>query len=378
VRKLRVYVLGTRGFPGIQGGVEKHCEELFPRLVTLGVGVTVFTRTPYLIKPYQKEWKGVKFINLWCPRKKSLEALFHTFLCVFIARVKSEDILHFNAIGPSLLIPLAKLLKLKVVITHHGPDYERAKWGPLAKGVLELGERWGCKYADEIIAISSGIKNHVKEKFGREAHIIPNGVVITKKREETDYIKSQGLIPGKYILSIARFVPEKGLHHLVSAFSSIDTNWKLVIAGDADHETVYSKNLKKMANNTKRVTLTGYITGKPLEELYSHAGLFVLPSYYEGLPIVLLEALSYGLSVMVSDIAPNREFQLDEERYFPVGNEAVLAKTLTFWIERGPLAGEEQEKQLTMLRYRYNWDKIAEQTLNVYKTVISGRKKCTA
>ena len=132
-----------------------------------------------------------------------------------------------------------------------------------------------------------------------------------------------------------------------------------------------------MANNTKRVTLTGYNTGKPLEELYSHAGLFVLPSYYEGLPIVLLEALSYGLSVMVSDIAPNREFQLDEERYFPVGNEAVLAKTLTFWIERGPLVGEEQEKQLTMLRHRYNWDKITEQTLNVYKTITSFRIKCT-
>ena len=377
MRRLRVHVLGTRGFPGIQGGVEKHCEELFTRLIALGVDVTVFTRTPYLTKPYKRRWQGVKFVNLWCPRKKSLEALFHTFLAVFIARVKSQDILHCNAIGPSLLIPLAKLLRLKVVMTHHGPDYERTKWGPLAKGVLRLGERWGCKYADEIIAISSGIKNQVKEKFGREAHLIPNGVIIPSKKNDTDYIESLGLTPRKYILSVARFVPEKGLHHLISAFSNLNIDWKLAIAGDADHEAEYSRNLKMMAKDTKDVVLTGFITGEPLEELYSHAGLFVLPSYYEGLPIVLLEALSNGLSVMVSDIAPNREFQLDEKRYFPVGNEAMLTKTLKFWIERGPLSGEEQEKQLTMLRHRYNWDKLAVQTLNLYKTIISVRRKCT-
>jgi len=369
VRRLRVFVIGTRGFPGIQGGVEKHCEELFPRLVALGVDVTVFTRTPYLTKPYQGEWQGVKFINIWCPHKKSLEALFHTFLGVLIARVRSPHILHFNAIGPSLLIPLAKLMRLKVVITHHGPDYERAKWGRLAKKVLQLGEKWGCKYADEIIAISSGIKNQVKEKFGRKAHLIPNGVVIPAKREETDYLESLGLVPRKYILAVARFVPEKGLHNLLAAYSKVDTDWQLAIAGDADHKTEYSRNLKIMAENTKNVVLLGFITGEPLEELYSHAGLFVLPSYYEGLPIVLLEALSYGLSVLVSNIIPHREAQLEKERYFPVGDETELAKRLECWIEKGPLSGEGQEKQLAMVRQRYDWDKIAEETLRVYEAV---------
>lgn len=369
MRRLRVFVIGTRGFPGVQGGVEKHCEELFPRLVGLGVDVTVFTRTPYLTKPYKREWKGVKFINLWCPRRKSLEAITHTLLGVLLAKFKSPDIIHFNAIGPSLLIPLARLLRLKVVMTHHGPDYERAKWGWLAKKVLRLGERWGCKYANEIIAISSGIKNHVKEKFGREAHLIPNGVYIPTKREATGYIESLGLTPRKYILAVARFVPEKGLHNLLTAYSKVDTDWQLAIAGDADHETEYSRNLKMMAKNTKNVVLTGFITGEPLEELYSHAGLFVLPSYYEGLPIALLEALSYGLSVLVSEIAPNREVELEEERYFPVGNETELAKRLKFWIEGGPLLGKEQAKQLAVVRHRYDWDKIAEETLKVYEAV---------
>jgi glycosyltransferase involved in cell wall biosynthesis len=370
VRRLKVHILGTRGFPEVQGGVEKHCEELFPRLVALGVDVTVFTRTPYLTKPYMREWQGVKFINLWCPRQKSLEALFHTFFGVFVARMRSPNILHCNAIGPSLLIPLARLLRLKVVMTHHGPDYERAKWGQLAKKVLQLGEKWGCKYADEIIAISSGINNLVKEKFRREARLIPNGVIIpTKKRKKTDYIESLALTPQKYILAVARFVPEKGLHHLISAFSKVDTDWQLAIAGDADHETEYSRNFKMIVKNTKNVVLTGFITGEPLEELYSHAGLFVLPSYYEGLPIVLLEALSYGLSVLVSNIAPNREVELDEDRYFPVGDETELSKRLEYWIERGPLSANEREEQVEMVRKRYDWDKIAEETLKVYEAV---------
>lgn len=369
MRRLRVHVLGTRGFPGIQGGVEKHCEELAPRLVALGVDVTVFTRTPYLSKPYKKEWKGVKFINLWCPRKKSLEALLHTVLGVLMARLRSSDILHFNAIGPSLLVPCAKVLGLRVVMSHHGPDYERAKWGRLAKKVLRLGERWGCKYADEIIAISSGIEKQIKDKFNREAHFIPNGVVIPKKKNDAKYIKCLGLIPEKYILTVARFVPEKGLHNLISAYAKLGTDWNLAIAGDADHETEYSRNLKMMAKDTKNVVLTGYITGEPLEELYSHAGLFVLPSYYEGLPIVLLEALSYGLSVLVSDIAPNREVELDEERYFPVDNETELVKKLEYWIRRGLLSDKERKEQLEMLRSRYDWDKMAEETLKVYEVV---------
>jgi len=365
---MKVFVIGTRGFPGVQGGVEKHCEELFPRLVSLGVEVTVFTRTPYLSKPYKKEWRGVKFINLWCPHKKSLEAISHTLLGVLVASAKSSDILHCNAVGPSLLIPLAKALGLKVVMTHHGPEYERAKWGWLAKKILRLGEKWGCKYADEIIVISPLIKKLVKEKFGREAHLIPNGAIIPKKRDKTDYIERIGLIPEKYILSVARFVPEKGLRELISAFSNLHTNWKLAIAGDADHETPYSKNLKEIAKRTPGVILTGFVTGSPLEELYSHAGLFVLPSYYEGLPIALIEALSYGLSVVVSDITPNREVTLPEGRYFKVGDIGDLARKMDIFLKAG-LNEKERQAQIQLVKERYDWDRIAGETCRVYRSL---------
>ena len=155
---MHIAVLGTRGFPDVLGGVERHCEELYPRLVQLGARVTVMTRTPYIPPQNRRaEWRGINFVHLYCPRKKSLEAIIHTFLGTLRAKQLAPDILHFHAVGPSLLMPAARLLDFKAVMTHHGPDYERAKWGLLAKAVLRRGESWGVKNAHEIIAISKGI-----------------------------------------------------------------------------------------------------------------------------------------------------------------------------------------------------------------------------
>lgn len=366
---MKIVVLGTRGFPNVQGGVETHCQHLYPRLAKMGLDVTVCTRAHYLTMPFKSNWKGIKFINIRCPRSKSLEAIVHTTLGVFRARLIHADIAHIHATGPSLLVPLAKLMGLKVVITHHGPDYERAKWGWFAKAVLKLGERLGCKYADQIIAISSDIKTHVKRKFNRDAHLIPNGVEIGEQTTKTDYIESIGLTRNKYFLAVSRLVPEKGLDDLVSAFSSLQTNWKLVIAGDADHKTPYSRQFKRQAENDSRIVLTGFIKGDALNEIYSHAGLFVMPSYYEGFPIALLEALSYGLGVLVSDIVPNKQVKLNENRYFPVGNKEALAEKMNHWIKNGSLSNEERTKQIEMVRQKYNWDDIAEQVLQVYKSV---------
>ncbi len=176
MRRLKVVVLGTRGFPDVQGGVEKHCEELYPRLVKLGCEVTVFTRIPYIKKEKRKnEWKGIKFIHLWCPRRKAYEAIIHTFLGIIKAKSLQPDILHIHAIGPSILTPLARLLKLNIIMTHHGPDYQRKKWGKIAKFVLKLGENFGVKYSKKIIAISKGIKSHIKNHYGKSAAYIPNG-----------------------------------------------------------------------------------------------------------------------------------------------------------------------------------------------------------
>ena len=368
---MKIAVVGTRGFPGVQGGVEKHCEELYPRLVKLGCKVLVFTRTPY-IPPEKRlnEWKGVKFFHLWCPRKKSLEAITHTFLAVILAKKWKPDILHIHAIGPALVIPFARALGFKIVMTHHGPDYERAKWGNLAKKVLKLGEKRGVIHSNCIIAISKGIRKHIKAKFGKEAVFIPNGVCIPQIISPGEELRRWELKPKEYVFTACRFVPEKGLHDLIRAYQRINNPlFKLVIAGDADHETFYSRELKKLAAETPGVVLTGFVSGKRLGELFSNAGLFVLPSYYEGLPIALLEALSYGLPVLVSDIPQHKELPLENYRYFQKGNIADLSKKMLELFKKG-ISEKEKEKYISLIRKNYDWDQIAKKTLKVYEEIL--------
>jgi glycosyltransferase involved in cell wall biosynthesis len=368
---MKVVVLGTRGFPDVQGGVEKHCENLYPELVKKGCEVIVFSRAPY-VDPLKNEYKGVKLVPLKCPRSKYLEAFVHTFKGVLAARKIKPGLLHIHAVGPSLFVPFAEILGLKTVMTHHGPDYERKKWKGFAKTVLRWGEKNGCKRARAVICVSETIAADVRKKFGRDVEVIPNGVIIPQKAEGGEILERLRLKKGQYILAVARFVPEKGIHDLIEAFKVIRDqsalDWKLAIAGDADHEDEYSRNLKIKAGSVKGVVLSGFLSGKPLEETYSHAGIFVLPSYYEGLPIVLLEAMSYGLSCIASDISANKEVGLGEERLFKPGDIEELAEKIKEFIGR-PLGEDEKKKQIEMIRKKYDWEKIAEKTMGVYGRV---------
>lgn len=380
--KLKIAVLGTRGFPNVQGGVETHCDHLYPQLIKRNCEVVVFTRKPY-VNLNISQYKGVRLIPLSCPKNKFIEAFYHTFIGVFAARKYSPDILHIHAIGPSLMAPIARLLGLKVVITHHGPDYERKKWGKLPKMVLKFGERLGCKWANGIIAISKTIAEQVKNKYERAVTVIPNGVIIPEIIQSNTTLEKYGLITGKYILSVGRIVPEKGFHDLIVAFNLFQTlnselqtlnshpstdNWKLVIIGKADHEDKYSLGLKEKASLNSNIILTGFLTGEPLQELYSHAGLFALPSYYEGLPIVLLEALSYGLSCIASDIPANREVGMEDDSYFCAGDTETLVSKIKEFIHK-PKSVEEKMSQRNRIAEKYDWEKIADKTLEVYTSV---------
>jgi glycosyltransferase involved in cell wall biosynthesis len=369
---MRIAVLGTRGFPNVQGGVEKHCEELYPRLVKLGCDVTVFARTPYIVREKRiPEWKGIKFIYLWCPQTKSLEAITHTALGILKARTMSPDILHIHAIGPSLLAPLARAFGLNVIMTHHGPDYEREKWGDIAKSVLRRGEQAGVRYSNAIIAISKGITRHIENTFNKKARYIPNGVSMPTLEPPGDELARWELRPGQYVFTACRFVPEKGLLDLIEAYRAIiSPPFKLVIAGDADHESDYSREVKKLSAATPGVVLTGFLSGKRLGELFSNAGLFVLPSYYEGLPIALLEALSYGLPVLVSDIPQHREIDLDESSYFSTGNRESLSEALLQAYNRG-ITDSEKRRYLSLVQNDYDWDAIATKVLNVFSEIVA-------
>jgi glycosyltransferase involved in cell wall biosynthesis len=260
---------------------------------------------------------------------------------------------------------------MKVVVTHHGPDYRREKWAPFARLFLRFCECIGMIFANEVITITKSISEDIQRKFNRESIVIPNGVEVAPLSDSVAALETYGLQRGKYILSVGRFVPEKGFHDLMDAFTLGEfEDWKLVIVGSADHEDRYSQGLRKKASQDRNVVLTGFLTGQTLRELYSHAGLFVIPSYYEGLPIVLLEAMSYGLSCIASDIPANRNVELSEDRFFPSGDIEMLSEKIRHFIHV-PLRDSEKEKQVNLIAERYNWDRIANQTEEIYRRMAS-------
>lgn len=367
---MKIVVIGTRGIPEIQGGVETHCQELYPRIAAMGHDVTVIRRTPYVTPDNRPDhYQGVKLIDLYAPHKKSLEAIVHTLLALIKARSMNPDVVHIHAIGPALMTPLAKLLGLKVVTTNHGPDYDRQKWGTMAKKTLMAGEHMGAKYADSVIVISTVIANILATKYGRrDTILIPNGVTTPPPVESDKYLKQWGLEKGRYVVAIGRFVEEKGFHDLIKAWreSSLPSRGiKLAIGGDADHPDEYSRHLKAMAAEAGVVT-PGFIRGEALNELMSGAALYVMPSYHEGLPIALLEAMSHNLDVVVSDIPANKLPELEETDFFPVGNTEALTKMLE---ERLGTPATPRCYDLS----RYNWDNIARETARVYENLVNAR-----
>ena len=366
---MKIVVTGTRGIPNIMGGVETHCEELFPRIASHGIEVTVIRRKNY-VHDELSEWKGVHLLDIKSPKQKSFEAIVHTFRAINKAKRIGADVLHVHAIGPALLVPYAKLLGMKVVFTHHGPDYDRDKWGFVAKNILKLAEWMGCKYADHVIVISEVIKDLIAKRCGRteNVHLVYNGVPKPEICHEPEYFKELGVEEGKYILGMCRFVPEKHLHDLVDAYvrlkeeKRIPEDVRLVLAGDTDFEDNYSRGLKQKARENG-VVLTGFIRGKKLHSLLTNAACYSLPSSHEGLPIALLEAMSYRLPVITSSIPANLEVGLDSTCYHEVGDVDTLASKIESIVNQ-PLQRIDYDMS------KYDWDHIAEQVTNIYKTLI--------
>lgn len=365
---MKIVVTGTRGIPNIMGGVETHCEELFPRIAAKGHDVTVIRRKSY-VHDTLSEWKGVRLVDVESPKKKSFEAIIHTFRAINKAKRLGAEVLHIHAIGPALLVPYAKMLGLNVVFTHHGPDYDRDKWGFVAKTMLKLGESMGCKFADHVIVISDVIKNLIAQRCGRteNVHLIYNGVPEPEVCDYPEYFEELGIEKGKYILGMCRFVPEKHLHDLVEAYvvlrrdHRIPVDIKLILAGDTDFEDDYSRGLKQKARENGGV-LTGFIRGKKLHSLLSNALCYSLPSSHEGLPIALLEAMSYHLPVITSAIPANLEVGLDASCYHQVGDVAALADKIEV-IANHPL------QRITYDMSKYNWDIIAKQVADIYSSM---------
>ena len=357
---MRIFVFGTRGFPDIQGGVEQHCENLYPLIASDKYLITVFRRRPY-ISTNSRKFEDITFIDLPSTRIPGLEAFLHSFLCTIVCLFKRPDIIHIHNIGPGIFLPLLKLAGLKVVLTYHSPNYEHNKWSLIAKYFLKFGEILSTKFADTVIFVSM----FQMKKLGNKSNFvhINNGVKILPTLDNYDYIKNLGLERRKYILAVGRLVEEKGFEILIGSYSKIKQRGiSLVIAGATDHETAYSVKLSNLAK-LHNVVMAGLVRGEQLQQLYSHARLFVLTSFNEGQPLTLLEAMSFHLPVVVSDIQANLQINLPSNNYFSVGNEQSLVEKINLQLE----------SQFETIKYdltQYNWDQVAVQTKEVFQKLM--------
>jgi glycosyltransferase involved in cell wall biosynthesis len=363
---VRIMVLGIRGMPNIPGGIETHAEQLYLRLSTLGCSVEALVRSPFVASDV-RSYGSIQIRRLWSPRVPRVEAFLHSLVGVLYAGIARPDILHIHGVGPAVVTPIARLLGLRVVVTHHSRDYEREKFSRFARWVLRQGERVGMRYSHARIAVSKAIADLVLAQYGQDSYVIPNGVAAVEPSTDTEHVRRFGLEPGRYFLLVSRMDPGKRQLDLIRAFTSAQIRgWKLALVGSLDNAR-YSQQVRTAAAEAG-VVLTGYLRGEPLRQLYSHAGAFVLPSAHEGLPIALLEALSYGLPVLASNIPGNLELALDSSNYFQLGDTAALASRLGQLAQRPVNDRERRAVRLSIAR-RYDWGRIAMQTLQVYRAV---------
>jgi len=362
---MRVAVIGSRGMPGVHGGIERHVEELYPRLVERGVSVTVYARSAYV--PRDTEYAGVRVVSLGSLPGRHTEAISHTARSLWHARRAQYDLVHIHAIGPGLLLPLARLLGFRrSVLTFHALDYERAKWGRAARAVLRASEHVAVRCATEVIAVSASGTQHLRGKYRREIHYIPNGPGRLTRRPPGGLLRRLGLKGGDYVLFVGRLIPEKCPDDLVAAITDV-ADLKVVFAGDSSHTDEFTSRLKSTAG--EQAIFPGYMYGEDLEELYSSALAYVLPSEVEGLSISLLEALAFGLPVVVSDIPGNVEALGDPPvgLVYPLRDRPALTAALRRVAASADLRSDLSEKAVARVRQAYDWETIADQTLAVYQ-----------
>lgn len=353
---MKICVLGLRGFPLIEGGVEKHCELLYPHM---DEDITVMRRRPYVTEECAaaSQYDCIRFIDLPSTTIKGFEAVLHSFLATRKAIMLSPDVVHIHNIGPALFSGMLVKRGIPVVLTYHSPNYEHSKWGGFAKRLLLHSEKVALKNSNRIIFVNRFQMEKYPDVIKAKSVYIPNGISEPTFSPNTYYLDEIGVEKGKYILAVGRITPEKGFDTLIKGFeASKHDGFKLVIAGSVSSESRYMGELKKLASDN--VIFTGYVYGDKLAQLYTNSALYVLASNNEGFPLVLLEAMSYKLDVIVSDIPASHLVKLEENDYFPRGDEEALSKKISQKLQ----APMKREYDLS----EYNWQVVADKTTEIY------------
>lgn len=363
---MKIAMLGLKGIPYPEG-IENFTEQVASRLVERGHQVTVYVR-PYVGDGQNGHYRGIRIRKLPSVNTKHLDTITHTFLATVDALRSDVDVVHFHALGPAVFSFIPRLKGVKTVVQVHGLDWQREKWGRTAKTLLRCAEYTAAYFPHRTVVISQALKQYFERKYHRHFDYVPTGVESYEQRSPR-VIKKWGLDNGNYILFLGRLVPEKGCHYLLKAFETIETSMKLVIAGDSSHSDAYVARLKKIANS--KVIFTGFARGDLLEELFSNAYAYVIPSELEGLPHSLLQALSFGKCVLASDIPANLEALGACGVTFKSGDIEDLKKKILFLLNHPEFALAQKEKSQARVREHYAWNEVVNRLEQIYVECLS-------
>lgn len=373
---MKVAVIGAKGLPAKQGGIEHQCSEVYPRMVEQGNSVILFARSSYTeFSWFQKySYKGVEIFNLPSMLLRGIDAFVSSFLGAFSVCFKQYDVVHFHALGPALFCWLPKLNPFiespKVVVTCQGLDWQRAKWGNFSSFLIRLGERSAVLFADEITVVSKDLEAYFWQTYQRQTVYIPNAPATYADSDPSfEFGTSLGLKSRKYIIFLGRLVPEKRPELLIEAFKKLDNkkDWKLVLVGGVSDTSSYQKELLKRANSRQDIIFAGELRGKLLAEIVRGAGLFALPSDLEGLPLAMLEAMKEGVPILASDILAHRQL-LEDGRgiLFRAGNLQECVEKIEFAISNSDHMHAMAEAAKKHVEEHYTWEKITADNLSVY------------
>ncbi len=364
---MKIVYIVLKGMP-LGGGIEKYTEEIGSRLVAMGHEVTVYVMRHYGAE--EGKYKGMQIKTVPTVRKKSFEKLAAS--CMASLRQMTEkdvDIVHMHAFGPAMFGFIPRMLGRKVVTQGHGLEWKRSKWNGFGRLFLRATEKPSVWCAHALTAVSRVQQEYLKEQYGRECIYLPTGVN-PPTEERPDLIRQYGLTGKDYILFAGRLVREKGVHYLIKAYNQLDTDIKLVIAGDAQHEETYKSELRQLAGNNSNIIFPGFVTGKRLHELFCNSYLFVLPSEVEGLPTALLEAMSYGNCVLASDIPENQEALNGHGYTFKTMDVNSLAKQLDYLLNNKDATELYKEKGRQHVLQNHSWDAIAKEFEDFYRSLL--------
>lgn len=361
---MRLAMIGHKDFPSRSGGVEVVVCELATRFACKGCQVTVYNRGRRKDGNHGY-YQGVEFYRSPTIQKGGLDAMLYSLTATLQALSRKYDLIHYHALGPSVMIVLARLFGVRTVATVHGLDWQRAKWSAFASAYLKLGERVIAKYADEVIVLSQDVQEYFQNTYGRRTNLIPNGIVPIEYAPCDEISRRWGLKKNGYVLFLARIVPEKGLHNLIQAFQRCDASKQLVIAG-AVPDSKYGREILALAQGSSRIRFTGFVEGHVLRELYSNCALYVLPSEIEGLALSLLEAMSVGVRCLTSNIPENAAVLGSFGETFQSGDMQSLYEKLQEALA-APEDNPRAEEQMRYIQECYGYGRVEEKTWEVYQ-----------